>query len=512
MKQRSRTEYSFLNIYINLLGYGINLILSFVCRMIFARLLAPEYLGISGLFSNILSMLSLTELGVGTAIVYALYKPIAQNDREKITAIMQFYGKAYKLIGCSVAVFGLCLLPFLDYIIGQQPAINENLKVIYLLYLFNSASSYFFSYRSTILTASQRNYIVTTINYLMVIVQDIVQIVILFITQNFMLYLIIQIICGLITNILISEKAKKDYPYITEKNSKHLSKDEIREIAKNVKALTVTKLSGILVNNTDNIVITYFNGLVTTGASSNYTLLTGMLSTMLNLVFGSVSASVGSVNATENNDTKYKVFKALNLASFWLYGWATVGIIVVSGDVIKLLFGNQYVLNESIPIVLAINFFMVGMQSIVLNYKSTMGLFKYGQYLLLVTAGINIAGDIILAPYFGVFGIFFATTIARLVTNVWYDPYAVFKYGLQRNVLDYFKIYVKYLLVLLAATLVSYDICRSMKLMLVPQIIVSIVICSIVFNVIFLFMFRKKEEFLYLKDKCMNHINKIRDK
>lgn len=508
MKRHSRTTYSIMNMFANFIGYGLNLVISFLCRMVFTHCLAQEYLGVSGLFSNILSMLSLTELGIGTAIVYALYKPIAQNDYEKIASLMKFYGTAYKIIGCCVAAFGLCLLPFLDWIIGDQPAIQENLKVIYILYLFNSASSYFFSYRSTILTASQRNYIVTSINYIMVIIQNIIQMIILVVTKNFMLYLVIQIVCMFITNIWISEKAKHDYPYIVKKDVKPLAKGEKKGIAKNVKALTVYKLSGILVNNTDNIVITYFNGLITTGAASNYTLFTGMISSMLNMVFGSMTASIGSLNATEDDDKKYEIFKALNLASFWLYGWATVGIIVVSGDMIRLFFGNEYVLSQNIPIILAINFYMVGMQTIVLNYKSTMGLFKYGQYLLLITAAINIIGDIILAPHFGLFGVFLATVISRLFTNVWYDPFAVFKHGLHRNILEYALEYIQYLCVLAVATVLSYILCSYYKGNLIIKVMISMVVCSVISNGLFFLVFRKRGEFQYLKEKIKNIIKR----
>ena len=160
MQQRSRSEYSIINIVTGLGGYFINTILGYICRMVFVRCLSAEYLGINGLFTNILSMLSLAELGIGGAIGFALYKPLAENDKDKIATLMNFYGKAYKVIGMIVAVLGLLMMPFLKVLITTQPNIKENLYVIYAIYLFNTASSYFFSYRSALLTAAQRNYIV----------------------------------------------------------------------------------------------------------------------------------------------------------------------------------------------------------------------------------------------------------------------------------------------------------------------------------------------------------------
>lgn len=504
MKIISRTSYSLLNMFVNIVGYGINILVSFICRMVFVRCLAQEYLGVSGLFSNILSMLSLTELGIGTAIVYAMYKPIAEDDHEKLASLMKFYGTAYKVIGCAVAVFGLALLPFLDLIIGEQPGIADNLHFLYLLYLFNSASSYFFSYRTTILTASQRNYVVVAINYVVVIIQNIIQIIVLVTLKNFTAYLFVQIICGFVTNILSSQKAKKDYPFIAQKKVQPLSKEEKRGIVKNVKALTVYKLSGLLVNNTDNIVITYFNGLITTGVASNYTLLSGMLSSLLNMVFGSMTASVGNLNAKESDETKYRIFRALNMANYWLYAWGAVGIIVVSGDLVCLLFGENYVLPQSIPVILAINFYMVGMQTVVLNYKSTMGLFRYGQYLLLVTAAINIIGDVVLGSRFGLFGIFAATAVSRLFTNTWYEPYAVYKYGLHRNPVQYLWIYLKYLAILILCTGVCYFLCSMLQVSLVPRILIKVFVCSAIPNLVFLCAFGRTDEGKYLKEKVVS--------
>lgn len=504
MKNKSRTTYSIINIFSNFAGYGLNILLSFICRMVFVRCLTQEYLGISGLFTNILSMLSLTELGIGTAIGYALYKPIAENDEEKISSLMKFYGTAYKGIGIVVTVVGLCLLPFLNLIIGEQPGISDNVYVLYLLYLFNSASGYFFSYRTTILIAAQRSYIVTAINYCVVIVQNAVQMIALVVWKNFTVYLIIQVVCGLATNIITSQKAKRDYPCIIKRNVCPISKEEKKSLIINVKALTLYKLSGLLVNNTDNIVITYFNGLITTGVASNYTLLIGMLSSMLTMIFGSMTASIGNLNAIESEENKYKIFRALNLANFWLFGWTTIGIIVVSGDLIQLLFGENYVLSESVPIILAINFYLNGMQTVVLNYKNTMGLFRHGQYLLLITAAVNIVGDIVLGQRFGLVGIFAATAVARLLTNVWYEPYAVYKYGLHREPIQYTRLYLNYVAVVVLAAACSYFACRGIVSSLIIKVILEMIICSVLTNLIFWICFRKEEGYDYLKNKVSN--------
>lgn len=251
MKERSRTEYSLINMLTGVAGYAINTIIGFVCRIVFVRVLSAEYLGVSGLFSNILSVLSLAELGISSAIIYALYKPIAEDDKEKIASIMQFYRKAYMAIGVFVAIVGLSLLPFLKYIVNDTTGIHENIYVLYLLYLLSTVSTYFFSYRASLLTAMQRQYIVSGYNYVITVLQSVLQMVFLLLTHEYITYLIIQVISGIVYNIWVSSKASHDYPYILKKDVNPLDKTERNSLLRNIKALAINKVSGVLVNSTD---------------------------------------------------------------------------------------------------------------------------------------------------------------------------------------------------------------------------------------------------------------------
>lgn len=313
MNKKSRTEYSILNIMTGLGGYMINTIIGLICRMVFTRTLAADYLGINGLFTNILTMLSLAELGIGSAIVFALYKPLAENDEEKIASLVKFYGSCYKVIGIVVAVIGVLLMPFLNLLIPEQPNIKESIYLIYGLYLFNTATTYFFSYRSSLIIAAQQNYIVIGINYFIAIIQSIIQMIWLIVTKEYIGYLIITSIGTMVYNVLISYIAKRKFPYIVKKNINPLIHEEKRELIQNVRALVVWKLSGLLVNSTDNIIITYFSGLATVGISSNYTLLTNTLNSLLNQFFNGITASVGNLNASESVEKKCRYFTRLIL-------------------------------------------------------------------------------------------------------------------------------------------------------------------------------------------------------
>ena len=497
MSQRSRTEYSVLNILTGFGGYFINTVVGFVCRIIFVRCLTDDYLGINGLFSNILSMLSLAELGIGSAIVYALYKPLAEGNEKKIASLMRFYSRAYTVIGCVVAAFGLLMIPFLSFVIQDPPDIKENIYFLYVLFLFNTSSSYFFSYRASLLMAAQKSYIVTTVNYLFTIGQSMLQIVFLLITREYLVYLVIQIISCFCNNIVISIIAKKQYPCIVSKDIEPLEKHEKKSLVSNVRALTITKLSGLLVNNTDNIIITYFSGIVTVGLASNYTLLSGLINTLLTQLFGGVSASVGNYNAIESRGKKLSLFNCLNFANFWLFGWAAIGIFVVSGDLVELLYGSHYVMHASIPFVIALNFYMVGMQNAVWVFKSTMGLFRQGRYLLIVTAALNLVFSIVLGKIWGLFGILFATAISRLFTNTWYDPYAVFKYGFGEKVSKYYLRYICYGLLIGVLGAACYFICSLIEFYLIVDIILKIIVCTVIPNGVFILLFHRTEEFKY---------------
>lgn len=498
-RQKSRTEYSILNISTNLIGYALNTVLGFVCRIVFVQCLSADYLGVNGLFTNLLTMLSLAELGVGGAIVYALYKPLAENDEEKIASLMKLYSKAYRIIGLLIGGAGLALMPFLKLIIREPPHINESIYLLYALNLFNTASSYFFSYRSSLLIAAQRNYIVSGISYAIAIVQSALQMVLLLSFRNYIGYLLIQTAGTLVYNVIVSQVAVKQFPYIKKKDVAPLPKNEQRVLFKNVRDLMVYKVSGLLVNSTDNILITFFNGLTTTGIASNYTLLVNTLNSLLAQIFNGITASVGNHNACEPVEKRYQMFSFLNLMNFWIFGWATLGIYFCASDLVQLCFGEEYVLSNEIPFVMALNFFTVGMMNAIWTYKHTLGLFHYGRFIQFFTGILNVVFSVLLGTYWGLFGILFATFMARLFTSLWYDPYAVFRYGFQKPISIYIMKLLKYFLVLGIAAALCQASFLLIKGTIVERAILKILLCSIVSNLVFWISFHKSQEYSMLK-------------
>lgn len=497
----SRTFNSFRNVGVGFASQGITYLFGVVNRVVFVRCLTAEYLGVNGLFTNVLSMLSLAELGIGSAIIFALYKPLSKKNEREVSALMSFYSKAYRAIGLFVAVIGLALLPFMGKIIGEVPDIKENLNVIYLLYLFNTSSSYFFSYKCSLLNADQKNYIVTVASTCTTVLQSVFQWIILLTTKNFIVYLICQSAFNLLSNIIVSIYVDKHYKYLKLYKKEKLEPNVKKSLFVNVKALVITKVSGILVNSTDNIIITALNGLGTTGLNSNYVLLTNTLNSILTIIFTGMTGSVGNANATLDKEHQMKLFNSINLLNFWLYGWCSIAFIILSNDIVEMFFGKEYVLSMSIVIIMAVNFYTVGMQNAVWTFYNTLGLFDHGKYLGLVTGAINIVLSIYLGKIWGLFGILFATFISRLLTNIWYSPFALFKYGFTSNIKKYFFKYIFYLVVLIFTLFLNYVATNFEIENGILSLILKLVICIIVPNLVFFIIFFKTKEFSYIKSK-----------
>lgn len=509
---RSRTENSMRNIAVGIGGYVVNTLLGFVCRIVFVRFLPDDYLGVSGFFSNILSMLTIAELGIGIAIVYSLYGAIAENDTARVASLMRFFAKAYRIIGIVTAVLGIAVAPFLQYLVEMPDSISESVYFLYGVFLFNQVIAYFFSFRGSFLLASQQNYIVTGLSYVTTILQSILQMIFLAITRNYISYLAIQTVGTVLYNLAIYIIARKKYPYIADKNAAPLDKKTRRLLFANTRDLLLTRISGLVVNNTDNIIITYFRGLLTSGITSNYTLFISTLTTLFSQVFDGMTASIGNHNALEDNEKRYEMFRFINLSNFWLYSWGTVGIIFVSSDLVRVCFGEEFVMDASIPVALAINFYLVGMQSAVWTYMQTLGIFHYGRLISFVTAGIKIALSILLGADYGVFGIQISTAFARIVTDVWYSPWALYKHGFHKSSAPFFGRYFVYLLILCGECMICHFLCGWIHIQPIVDLILKFVICSIVPNLVFVLVFLRTKEFAMFKSAAGNMIGIVKSK
>lgn len=495
----SRIDNSLKNIKYTSLAQMVNFIIVFVSRRIFVHVLSTEYLGLNGVFSNILSMLSLAELGLGTAICFCLYKPIYDKDEKTINSIMLFYKKAYTLIGALVFIIGAALTPFLDFIVEELPTIPY-IRLIYLLFVFNSAASYFFVYKKTLLIADQKQYISNVIHQATVLIMNMLQIVFLLITHNYFSYLIIMIACTLGQNIFVSMLVNKRYPYLNLKNAEPLDKATKKEVFKNIKAMTSHRVGGVVVNGTTNIIMAKFVSVVSVGLYSNYFLIKNTLISLVTILFQSITSSVGNLGAeTDDGNKKESVFDALNLIGAWVIGFSSICLFILFNPFITLWVGDEYLFDVGIVSLIVVNFYMLGMRQPVLTTRDALGIFWYDRHKPIVESVINLVASIPLAIYMGVSGVLLGTLISTVTTSLWVEPYVLYKHGFKKKATSYFVKYLAYTFVTVFAGGVCIIICNSLTISNVYLLFVTkAIICAIIPNVIFLLAYFKTKPFKLL--------------
>ena len=491
----SRTKNTVKNFSLGAITQIINTIISFVIRTVFIKILGEEYLGVNGLFTNILTVLSFAELGIGNAIIYSMYKPIAEEDREKIKALMHLYKKTYTVIGCIVLIIGFCIIPFLNFFIKDPPNISENLKFIYLLFLLNTGLSYFFTYKKSIISANQKEYIINKYRIAFYMLKCILQVAFLLITHNFVIYLIIQIVCTFLENLLLSIKSDNMYSYLKQKEYIPLEEQEKKNIFQNVKSLVMYKFGSVILNGTDSIIISKIVGIAAVGLYSNYLLIVHAVSNVIGNALTGFTASVGNLNATAKKDKKEDVFYELLFISEWVYGFCSIALIILLNPFIEIWIGKTYLLPFETILAIALHFFVNGVQFVGYTYRTTTGLFEKGKNAPIFAALINIVLSIALGYKFGITGILFATSIARLVTTTWYDAVIVHKNEFGTSSFRFFKNYMFYFGVVVINTLICIYICNYIGKGIINFMLKGIVVLSIS-NLIFLLAFLKKKEFI----------------
>ena len=509
MKKKSRTEYSVMNTTVAFAAQATAILMGFFTRVIFTRMLSEGYVGINGLFNDILNILSLSELGVGTAITYALYGPIAKKDIKKQQILMRMFRTFYRATAGVVLLVGLALLPFLDVLMKERPDV-DHLTLIYLLYLFKSVASYLLIYKKTLVDAHQMNYITVLYHNGFLVLQDVCQIVILLLTGNFILFLVIGVVCTIAGNICLSRTADRLFPYLKEECREKLPEAERKDILKNVKAMFMHKLGNVVVNNTDNLLISSFVGVVSAGIYSNYYLLIGSVRQVLDQALQGVAASVGNLGVTEDKEKISDVFEQLFFVGYWMYGFAGICLFEILNPFVELAFGEQYLFQRNIVLILCINFFINGMRKAVLIFKESMGLFWYDRYKALSEAVLNLSISILLVKNFGVWGVFAGTFCSTVLTSVWVEPCILYKYRFHRPVKEYFKTYVAYILMMAAAWSLTEGICHLIRGGIFTQLFLRGLVCVAVPNLLLWLIFHQTEKWKRLAGLLKKIVKKVR--
>lgn len=477
----------------------ILLVTMFASRIIFVRILDERYLGINGLFSNVLNVLSLADLGINTALMYSLYSDLAKKNEEHISALIHYFKKVYIAIAIAVAAIGVAIIPFLPKIINLKEPI-DHIYVFYLLFLMKTVISYLFVYRSTLIMADQKNYVLCKYEIVFQVLTFIIQTIILVYSRNYILYLLSDNICRLLYNFFYNHIAYKMYPFLKlYRGNRRLENHEKKEIFENVKSLFMYRVCGVIQGNTDNILTSIFAGTVMVGYYSNYALvITGVVS-MLTIVFNGVKASIGNLVFSENGKERaHFIFNVVEVVNYWIVGLCAIFILILAQDYILIAFGSSYLLGMVTVWMVVLNFYTSNIRQSIWAYRETTGIFRQTKYVTMVITIINLIFSLIGGYYWGINGILGATVLSGLVYG-WKEPLVLYKEYLQQPAKEYFVHYICRFILLLVTYGATSAVCSLISLSSIPiQFLLKGLICFALVNIIFLIYFCKTKEFQYI--------------
>jgi O-antigen/teichoic acid export membrane protein len=500
----SRVKSATRNIAFGYVGQIATAFMSFILRTVFIMHLNEDLLGINSTYGNILSILNMAELGIGTALNFSLYGPVARGEKEKIKSYMQLYRKAYFIIACVVAVMGIALTPFLKYFKLRQPdnTTIKELTIYYLIFLFNTVSSYFVAYKYSLINAEQKNYIQTNINTITKVIVVLLQIVVIIVTENFLFYLLTDAAVQLIQKIFVSRYLDKMYPYLKEKNVEKLSKEESDLVWSKTKALVFHKVGDVARLQTDAILISTFIEVAMAGVVDNYNMVISSVSNFVNIIFNSVISSFGNLIATESRQKQFSMFKVYRFFASWIYGFSCVGFMVLLTPLIRLWLGDHWILTSAAVYCILIDYYFKGDRIVLSNYKTAAGVFEPDKYLALIQGAVNLVVSIALVQTpLGITGIYIGTIVSGLIANVT-KPVIIYKECFDMKAGSYFVDTLKYFASLLFVLVVCHFLSGIIlaKLNILTFILMGIII-TVVFNGVYILLFGRTEEFRYLTGK-----------
>lgn len=494
----------------SIIGAGaqiITMLIAFITRKLFVFYLGIEILGINGVVLNILNMLSLAELGVGTAITYNLYKPLVEKDENTIRGLMNLYRRVYQIIGISILIIGIILMFLLDFIIKESTISKDFIRLTYIIQLISIVSTYFFAYKRTLIYADQKQYIVTIYDTVINIICSLIRIIVLALFKNYILYLIIQIIQIIISNLLISNKCNKMYPYLKLKNK--VTYKGKNKLFKDTQDVLFGKIAGYIYSSTDNLVISSFIGVKYVGMISNYNFVSAAVKSIIGSLIAPIQPIIG--NYLNDIDNKVNTANILNCYTFIRYIFASICIvplIVLIHPFIQVWIGKEYIMSINIIILISIDLYISIVHGPLGEYINGLGLFKYEKYVSIIGAIVNLSISIILSKYIGIEGVLIGTVISQIF--FWIGRgYIVFKYYFEGMNIGYFVKNLSYIIVIIIQIIIVNRVSNQIieepnmfKLIIVG--ILSIIICT----VINLAVYKKTTEYMYIKDMIIKIVSK----
>ncbi len=497
--EQGRIAHAKQNILFGYIGQAATAVMSFILRRIFILHLSETLLGINSTYTNILSILSMAELGIGTALNFALYAPVAQGDTEKVKAYMQMYRRAYRTIAIVVAVVGLMFAPFLKYLIKEPEGVTlTQLTVYYLIFLFNTVSTYLVAYKYSLVNAEQKNYIQTNIITVTKIITVLCQIAVLVLTESFLVFLLTDAIIQLVQKIFVSRYLDARYPLLSQPVTAPLSGEERSAVWKKTRALLWHRIGDVLRLQTDALIISSMIQVAVAGFIDNYVLVITTVSNFVGIIFNSVISGFGNLIATESRERQKELFQVYRFCAAWIYGFSATGFVVLLSPLIRLWLGDGWVLPQTVVLLILADYYFKGDRIVNSNFKTAAGVFEQDKYLAMLQGIVNLVLSILLVQKIGLAGIYIGTVVSGLIANVT-KPFIIYRTCFDEGPGSYFADSAKYFATVCIAVLLCGGACSLIiREVTVPRFAVSMLVVTVIFNALFAALFYRRKEFSYL--------------
>lgn len=474
----------------------------FLVRTTLIHSLGEDYVGIEGVITNFMQLLNMSELGIGSAVLFRLYKPLAKGDNQSICTYVNFYKRACIILGIVILAIGAALSPFLPVFMVNIDVPLSQIYAIFWLYVCQTALSYWlFAFCSLVIQADQKAYVTTSFNTAGILIGSIGQMACYFIFHNYIAGLLCLIVSQIIATILMARYAKLNYPFLKNKKvAPALNKEQKKAVFKDIYALSLTKLCKTSDKSVPVLIVSYFLNAIQAGLYSNYQIIMNATESILNTAFYSITASVGNLNALGTDEQKNDVFQKLNFLMFFILSICVSCIWCLTTPFVELVWGSSYALSKWV--VLAISFYITvaGFLMVIANFKEGSGIFWQGRYRPLIGFLLNVSFSIILVQIWGIAGVIWTAVLSRVLTESWFDPLLVYKHTLHRSPKFYFRNLVGYLLFICTTMCLAGALCDIIHLSSFIGLFVKLLIAIAVPLVLFVLLFRNNKNFIYYKE------------
>lgn len=487
----------------------ISILLPFTVRTVLIKELGMNYLGLNSLFSSILMVLNITELGFGTAIVYSMYKPLADDDNQSLCALLNYYKKIYRIIGIIILIVGIGLLPFLKYFINGSVPKNVNIFYLYLLYLLNTVLSYWlYAYKNSILSIYQRIDIKSKITIILSLFLYIGQIIVIKKTHNYYCYVAMLLVYTVLNNVIPAIIVCRKYPQY--KCQGNISKELKKDIRTSVFGLMITKLSAVSRNAFDSIIVSAFLGLTAVGIYNNYYYVISSLTAIMLVLTSAISAGIGNSVAADSPQKNLKDMNIINFWYMWIAGWCTACLASLYQPFMQLWVGDQLMFSNSVMWMFSLYFLLMKVGDIQAQYFDATGLWWHRRWYSIIEAIANIFLNCILGYFFGVSGIIMATILTIFFINFLGSSKIIFNYYFKKKYTIYIFQQMIYIAVSFIIALVTSSLCNFIKLgstnsSMLLELLIKSIICIVIPNFLFMLVYCKmpifKQAAIWIKDR-----------